>query len=134
MRSKFNLKRKLSWLFFTTTILQCIVSCKHKTDFDKLTSVRYRTDIVPIITSNCTFSGCHENGGSKHHDDEFGLSTYTDLLQAGIEPGYPEKSELYATLVSLNDDIVMPRKPYNRLSEKQIQLIYVWIGQGAKNN
>ena len=29
---------------------------------------------------------------------------------------------------------IMPKKPFNELTERQIQLIYVWIGQGAKNN
>ena len=54
-------------------------------------------------------------------------------MNGGIESGSPQKSELYQKLKTLGDDI-MPKKPYNELTEKQIQLIYVWIGQGAKNN
>lgn len=124
------LKKKLSVLFFITTVFQCIVSCKHKTDFDKLTNVSYSTDIAPIINSNCAFSGCHGATAYK----EFSLVTYKGLLSGGISAGSPEKSELYNVLKSLNQEEIMPKKPYSALSERQIQLIYVWIGQGAKNN
>ena len=134
MRCKLNSTKKLLILFFITAISLFIVSCKSKPNFNSLREVSYSKEIAPIVSANCTFSGCHESGNSHHHDDEFGLNTYSDLTRAGIDPGYPKKSELYATLVSLNDNKVMPRKPYNRLSETQIQLIYVWIGQGAKNN
>jgi len=104
-------------------------SCKHKTDFDKLTEVSYSKQIAPIIISNCTSSGCH--GDSAY--EKLSLTSYTKLINGGISPGSPEKSKLYSTLKSLGDDI-MPKKPNNELSENQIQLIYVWIGQGAKNN
>ena len=55
-------------------------------------------------------------------------------VKPGITAGSPEKSKLYKTLKTLNEEDIMPKKPYNELTEKQIQLIYVWIGQGAKNN
>lgn len=106
-----------------------VSSCKTKTNFNDLTEVSYVQHIAPIISSNCTFSGCH--GDSNF--EKFSLTSYSGLINGGINPGSPEKSELYSTLKSLDDDI-MPKKPYNPLTEKQIQLIYVWIGQGAKNN
>jgi hypothetical protein len=104
-------------------------ACKHKTDFDALADVSYSGNIAPIISSNCAFSGCHGDSlpGS------INLTTYTSLMNGGIESGSPQKSELYQKLKTLGDDI-MPKKPYSELTEKQIQLIYVWIGQGAKNN
>ncbi len=105
-------------------------SCKHKTNFNELTEVSYSSSIAPIIASNCAFSGCHGDSAFQ----EFSLVSYDGLINGGITAGSPEKSELYKVLKTLNDEKVMPKKPYNELTEKQIQLIYVWIGQGAKNN
>lgn len=104
-------------------------SCKHKANFEELTQVSYASSVAPIISANCAFSGCHGDSAFT----KFSLTTYDGLLSGGITPGSPEKSKLYQTLKTLGDDI-MPKKPYNELTEKQIQLIYVWIGQGAKNN
>lgn len=118
---------KLSVVLFASSFL--FESCKHKTDFDALADVSYSGSIAPIISSNCAHSGCH--GDSLPASIK--LTTYATLMNGGIESGSPQKSELYQKLKTLGDDI-MPKKPYNELTEKQIQLIYVWIGQGAKNN
>lgn len=116
------------------TLITCIgflfSSCKHKTNFSELTEVSYSSTIAPIIGSNCAFSGCHGDSAFV----EFSLVSYDGLINGGITAGSPEKSELYKVLKTLNDEKIMPKKPYNELTEKQIQLIYVWIGQGAKNN
>ena len=125
-------------LFYSNFFKLCVVfvaggflfeSCKHKTDFDELADVSYSGSIAPIIISNCAFSGCHGDSLTA----SIKLTTYATLMNGGIESGSPQKSELYQKLKTLGDDI-MPKKPYNELTEKQIQLIYVWIGQGAKNN
>lgn len=119
-------------LFFSgaLAVLFVFASCKHKTNFNDLSEVSYSTDVKPIINSNCAFSGCH--GDSAY--SRFSLTTYDGLINGGITAGSPGKSKLYSTLKTLDEDDIMPRKPYNELTEKQIQLIYVWIGQGAKNN
>jgi len=104
-------------------------SCKHKTDFEALPEVSYVGSIAPIINSNCAFSGCH--GDSMNAS--INLIGYDNLMNGGIKAGSPANSKLYQLVKTLDDDI-MPKKPYNELTEKQIQLIYVWIGQGAKNN
>ncbi len=105
-------------------------SCKHKTNFEELPEVSYTGSIAPIINSNCAFSGCH--GDSAYVS--FSITSHAGLLNAGITEGSPEKSKLYSRLKSLDDNKIMPKRPYDPLTEKQIQLIYVWIGQGAKNN
>ena len=104
-------------------------SCKHKTNFEELSEVSYAGSIAPIISSNCAFSGCHGDSAFK----KLSLTSYDALMNGGIKAGDPVNSKLYKKIKSLGDDI-MPKKPYNELTEKQIQLIYVWIGQGAKNN
>jgi hypothetical protein len=115
---------------FGFVFLLALVSCKHKTNFSELREVSYSQEIAPIINSNCTFSGCHGDTAFQ----KFKLNTYDGLINGGISSGSPESSDLYKTLIKLNEEYRMPKKPYKELSEKQIQLIYVWIGQGSKNN
>ena len=122
-------KKSISPLFSVIIITIGLASCKHKTDFNSLTEVSYSRDISPIISSNCAYSGCHGDSNFVH----FSLVTYEGLANGHIVPGSPEKSRLYQNLITYGDDI-MPKKPYSELTEKQIQLIYVWIGQGVKNN
>jgi len=136
MKHFFNIQLfKISIVIIVAGLM--LVSCKHKTNFESIAEVSYSSSIAPIINSNCTFSGCHGGGhNSSNHEDEdtFELTSYDNVVKQGIEPGSPEKSEFYSVLKTYNQEKVMPRKPYNQLTEKQIQLIYVWIGQGAKNN
>ncbi len=107
------------------------LSCKHEPNFDTLQAVSYSTDIAPIISGNCTFSGCHGDSLSK----EFKLRNYDEVMKnCEVKPGSPQTSKLYSVVKSLNSEEIMPTPQYNPLTEKQIQLIYIWIGQGAKNN
>ena len=126
---KRNIYLKIKPLVLIMIFVFTLISCKHKTDFSSLTEVSYSKDIVPIINSNCAFSGCH----GAISPEEFKLTSYEGLINGGITAGSPEKSKLYRSLKTLDDDI-MPKKPYTELAEIEIQLIYVWIGQGAKNN
>jgi len=119
----------IKFLIVFLTVGFLFSSCKQKTNFKELTEVSYAASISPIISSNCAFSGCHGDSAFQ----KFSLVTYNGLINGGIKAGDPSNSKLYKTLKDLGDDI-MPKKPYNELTEKQIQLIYVWIGQGAKNN
>jgi hypothetical protein len=119
---------KISYCMVLATVF--LTACKHKTSFGSLNEVSYSHDISPIISSNCAFSGCHGATGKTTFD----LTTYQGLLRGGVEAGSPEKSKVYTSLKSYSEEDRMPRKPYNQLSEDQIIRIYVWIGQGAKNN
>ena len=114
-----------------SVVIFFVMSCKHKPTFGSFPVVYYSSDIAPIISGNCTFSGCHGSIDSK----KFKLSTYDDLMKyCDVEAYSPWSSKLYSIIKSQNEDDIMPRKPYSQLTEKQMQLIYVWIGQGTKNN
>lgn len=125
-----KLNFKLISFALASGLAMVFFSCKHEPDFSKMTEVSYSKHVAPIIAANCTFSGCHGDTLA----EEFKLTTYVSLMNAGIKAGSPKSSKLYLSLISLSDEEIMPRRPYNELTEKQIQLIYVWIGQGAKNN
>lgn len=99
-------------------------SCKHDPIFpaSEAATVSFQLDIQPIIVSNCTMQGCHPNMGS-----------YSNLMH-DVHAGRPNSSELYEVITTNDMDDRMPMAPNPRLSDEQIQLIYLWIAQGAQNN
>ena len=126
----YNIKIKVKALSVLVGLSFSLLSCKHKTKFDDFPVVSYSTTIAPIIKANCSSSGCHGDTGYV----KCSLTSYLGLINGGIIDGSPEKSKVYTRIKSLDDGKVMPKKPYDPLGEKDIQLIYLWIGQGAKNN
>lgn len=86
-------------------------------------------DIMPIISSNCTMSGCHDN---ITHADGVNLTTYGNIIRY-VVPGNAADSKLYKMLIKTGDER-MPPPPMQPLTAAQIALIQKWINQGAKNN
>lgn len=96
-------------------------------------TVYFQQDILPLLSSNCAFSGCHSAGSAQ---DGVVLDSYWNIVQTGdIDPGDPWGSDLFEVLVDDDLDDRMPPYPdYEALSQTQIDLIYNWIAQGALNN
>lgn len=92
-------------------------------------SVYFVNQIMPIISSNCTTSGCHDN---ITHADGVNLTTYTKIMRY-VVPGNSGNSKLYKVVIKTNGDR-MPPPPMPPLSTAQKTLIQKWINQGAKNN
>lgn len=90
--------------------------------------ISFQREIMPILSSNCAFSGCHDAISA---EDGVILDSYENVMR-DVVPGNPNESELYECLVESDDDI-MPPNPYDRLSSQQITLIRDWIKQGALN-
>ena len=86
-------------------------------------------DIMPIISSNCTMSGCHDN---ITHANGVNLTTYGNIIRY-VAPGNAADSKLYKVLIKTGDER-MPPPPMLPLTTAQITLIQKWINQGAKNN
>lgn len=102
-------------------------SCRQDPDLEGLPVVSYKSHIAPILSSNCTFSGCHN--GSK-----FSLATYNDLMSnGGVTPFNAHKSKFYKSIINKGAE-AMPPSGYSALSNDNIKLIYVWLEQGAKDN
>lgn len=95
-------------------------------------TVYFTNDILPILTSNCAFSGCHNQASAT---EGVILDNYAQVIQTGkVRPGRPDNSELFEVITEDKADKVMPPPPAQRLSSQQIALIQKWIEQGAKNN
>ncbi len=93
--------------------------------------VYFELDILPILKSNCAFSGCHDAASA---EDGVILETYETTIQtADVEPFNLDDSEIYEVLVDDEEDERMPPPPRPRLSPAQIQLIAKWILQGGEN-
>lgn len=86
----------------------------------------FYNDVVPILTNNCAFAGCHS---------PLSLANYNDIVNIGdIEPGDTSMSYLYKVITSTDPNLRMPPPPKRALSDSQKQVIANWILQGAKAN
>ncbi len=87
--------------------------------------INFKREVLPIISANCAFSGCHDANSAS---GGVILDTYENIMKEVI-PFKPSKSKLYEYITSTEN--VMPPAPYDMLSETQINLIQEWINQGA---
>lgn len=94
------------------------------------TKIYFQRDILPILLSNCTMSGCHN---ANDRQDGVVLDSYDNVFNtADVRPSNAGNSDLYEVLVENDPD---KRMPYNLapLPQAQRNLIRDWINQGAKN-
>lgn len=106
----------------------------------------YSKDVKPILDANCI--ECHDGKGEGSEESGLILVTYDDLMQGTkfgqvVVPGDSESSTLFRLVGHKADPkIQMPphhsdtvaSKRMQPLSDKQIEVIRIWIDQGAKNN
>jgi hypothetical protein len=88
------------------------------------TNVSYSTTIKPIISNNCSISGCHDDITKASGYD---MSDYVGLKQAvqgGRIVGAIEHLPYYSPMPNTG----------GQLSQCQIENIVAWINQGIQNN
>lgn len=122
--------------FITVTLIFLVAFCTGcRKDFERQRTVNldatisFSKNIQPIFNESCAKSGCHM---------EFGQApnlmpgvAYDQLLELGyVDPANPEGSLLYQKVSAT----VKQMPPTSNLSSLQINSIYAWIKQGAKNN
>ena len=95
-------------------------------------SIYFQNQILPILVSNCTEAGCHNEAD---HEDGMILTSYQSMLSTVENVTLNNWDENKLMKVLLEDD-PEDRMPYNKspLPQAQINLIAAWIQQGAKNN
>jgi hypothetical protein len=107
-------------------------SCKHDPDMTGVPEVTFST-VQGILSSNCTFSGCHDVNSGNNDEGKFSLIGYDNVMENGdVKPGKAKDSDLYKVLIGKEE--TMPPPPRSPLSDDDIKRIYLWIEQGAKNN
>lgn len=96
---------------------------------DLNTTMSFSKNIQPIFNESCAKSGCHVEFGQAPNLAP--VVAYDQLLELGyVDPANPEGSLLYQRVSAS----VKPMPPTGNLSSIQINSIYAWIKQGAKNN
>jgi hypothetical protein len=92
-------------------------------------TISFSKNIQPIFNNNCAKSGCHVEWGQAPNLSP-GVA-YDQLLELGyVDPSNPEGSLLYQRVSAT----VKPMPPTGNLSSLQINSIYAWIKQDARNN
>lgn len=100
-----------------------LCSCTHEPVIPSSPEISFSQQVKPIFVSNC---------GRCHDGRELSLTSYSGI-RAHVSPGDAKNSELFKAITTLwGPGGAMP--PDGPLSDQQINLIYVWIMQGAKNN
>jgi hypothetical protein len=125
MLMKFDKICLLLSLIILITIFSWTTSCTHVANIVNIPEVCFTSDILPIFTSNCAISGCHDGGGQESH---FSLSSYSNIIK-DIVPGNPDGSKLYQVIISKWGNLMPPDKPLTLDNRRKIR---VWIEQGAK--
>ncbi len=93
--------------------------------------IYFQQQVLPILISNCTLSGCHDDAS---HQEGVILTTYEKVMSTGdIRPGDPQDSKLYEVIIDNDPGDRMPEPPMSPLSSQQILIIRQWIEQGALN-
>jgi len=100
---------------------------------DTVKTVSFSKNIIPIFKTNCSYSGCHDDLVKAGSLDLDSADAYTSLMKRGtgyVNTSNPQASLLYSQLLSASQ----PMPPTGRLSDCDLQLIQVWMQQGAENN
>ncbi len=106
-----------------------IGSCHHESDTPP-NLICFQKQVFPILAANCATSGCHGKNG----ESDIKIISYNSIMDADIiVKGKPFKSKLYNVITTTDKIFSQPMPPKHRLTDEQINYIYVWILQGAQN-
>lgn len=137
----------ISFCFLTLIVLLSTPSCTHDSlipddpgmpiDTSENTipcdpdTIYFSAQILPILQSNCAFSGCHNAASAQ---DGVILDSYENTILTGEVVAFDlGESELYEVLIENDLEDRMPPPPASALNNDQIELIAEWILQGAKD-
>lgn len=133
-------------ILFVSVML--VISCKHEMPFPpglggpgtiapppsggpcSPDSVYFQNTILPLLTSNCAMSGCHDPISRK---EGVVLNSYAGVMGI-VKAGNANGSKLISVVTSTNPGVIMPPPPMAKLTTAQIDALKKWINQGAKNN
>lgn len=96
-------------------------------------TVYFQNQVLPLLISNCTQSGCHN---AQDRKEGIVLDSYASLMSTVKKVNSTDwnKNELTEAILETDPDDRMPRPPSVPLSTVQINLIKTWVSQGALNN
>jgi len=89
----------------------------------------FSRDILPVLTSKCGTSGCHDQNT---HKEGYVFTSYTSTMTA-VKPGNPGDSKLYEVIKYATGEEKMPPVGKTQLTTAEIDSIRNWISYGASN-
>lgn len=98
---------------------------------DVVKEVTFAKDLEPVLKAACV--ECH---GSTDPKGGFRADSAEAILKGGktygksVTPGDPKKSPLLTIVAGLDEDLPLPQK--HKLTPRQVELIKLWVEQGAK--
>jgi len=104
-------------------------------------AVSYSQDVKPILDEHCM--SCHQPGKAGEVASGFNVTTYDDLMmgldQDGtrkmVIPGDVESSNILVLMEGRADpSISMPHGQQKSIAAENIEIVRLWVKQGAKNN
>lgn len=120
-------------VFLSGAVLACmpmLVACAPK-------DVSFSADVQPILKQRCF--ECHVPGGPGYNASGFDMSSYGTVMKGGrygafVVPGDPLTSTLNLLVEGrAHPSIHMPHGR-EKLSGREIEVLRVWVQEGAKNN
>ena len=100
-------------------------------------NVSFSADVQPILKKYC--AECHVPGGAGYAASGFDMSSYETFMKGGkfgpfVIPGDPLTSTLNMLVEGRADQSI--RMPHGRekLGDREIDTLRVWVQEGAKNN
>ena len=119
----------LTLIVAVTVIVTILNNCTSEY-IENINGVCFESEVMPILQSNCTQSGCHN---SIDRESGYDFSGYENIIKKGVIPGDYRNSEIYRVLIKPGGEEAMPPLPYKRLTDDQLQTIALWIEQGAQH-
>ena len=91
--------------------------------------VLFQQQVLPLLERSCSYSTCHD---AETRAGNISMSSYEEIAKQ-ISPGSPEKSLLYNLITNPDPTETMPPPPREQMGEAYLNMVRVWIEQGAKN-
>ena len=98
------------------------------------TNVSFSKNLLPVFNLKCSSGQCHN---TSYMAGGYSMETWTNVVQAGIvNPGSPQTSRLVWSIDAQYGFELMPPvgSPINPMTKEQIDGVFTWIAEGAKNN
>lgn len=93
----------------------------------------FQNQVLPILISNCTESGCHN---AQDHREGVVLESFQSLISTvgHARENDMNRNKMMRAILASNAHDRMPPAPKEALSQDQIDLLKNWLAQGALNN
>ena len=99
--------------------------------------VSFSADVQPILQKRCV--ECHVPGGPGYNASGFDMNSYAALMKGGrygplVVPGDPLTSTLNMLVEGRADPSIHMPHGREKLSDREIEMLKVWVQEGAKDN